>query len=253
MTALKTAVPAVERQTNRSGSNVPRNVPPGTIGRETAIFVDNSSRSSGTREPEKVSILADYFQAFRSTSFPMGRVDREGVPKRAECQRSNVNSESPSRSVRSARVSPPTDFHIRCLRHGKCPYSARFCDRNCCLDPILAPRAASALAVNTASPSKWRSSFGRAAGRWSARVWSRIDLRGVGRAGDQPINASPPSKDPPAVGRHRKKALVRKFHLIALSRGSVSKSWALCALAVRCARRLTSATWVTNGTSQHRY
>jgi hypothetical protein len=54
---------------------------------------------------------------------------------------------------RLTRLPTLTDFHIRCLRHRKCPYFARFCDRDNCLDPISSPRAPSALVANIASPS----------------------------------------------------------------------------------------------------
>jgi hypothetical protein len=94
------------------------------------------------------------------------RRDMRPAVKRAQHWRPNVSSGS----MRLTRVCSPTDFHIRCSIYGKSPYSARFCDRDCWLDPISAPTARSVLALNRSSPSARRLIFaGRSLGLLTVR------------------------------------------------------------------------------------
>jgi hypothetical protein len=97
--------------------------------------------------------------------------DMRRAAKGAELRRSNVSSGS----MMLTRLSSPTDFHIRCSIHRKCPHSARFCDHDCCLDPISAPIGRSVLVVNRSAPSTRRSSFARGSPALvSDRVGDRI-------------------------------------------------------------------------------
>jgi hypothetical protein len=125
----------------------------------------------------------------------------------------------------------PTDFHIRCSIHRKCPHSARFCDHACCLDPISAPIGRSVLVVNRSAPSTRRSFFARGS---PALVSDRV--------GDRRAMVTTPKKTGGGCRVGGKLDRVRKFHLYVCFRGLVSKSWVLCVSVVRRVGRLTAAT-----------